>query len=184
MQDFRDNTKKELVGITGRLAGEIALLHSSRATPALVEHITVSAYGQKLPLNQVASLSTPDARTILVQPWDSSILAEIQKAIEASSVSLGVVPDEKFIRLTMPQLSEERRGEIVKALGKKIEEARISVRKVRDRVSKSFEEAFRAKEISEDEKFRSKEALQKIIDECIGAIRAMEEKKSKEILGL
>src|SRR3989344_6643536 len=132
MQDFRDNTKKELASIVARFSADIALLHSSRATPALVENIIVSAYGQKLPLKQVASLSTPDARTIVVQPWDPGILHEIQKAIEASHVGLGVSPDEKFIRLTMPQLSEERRAEVVKLLGKKVEEARIAVRKVRD----------------------------------------------------
>jgi ribosome recycling factor len=181
MLDSHNDIKNELEGIVARLSREIALLHSSRATPALVENILVSVYGQKMPINQVASLSAPDARTIIVQPWDTSILNEIQKAIELSHLGMGSSVDEKFIRLTMPQLSQERRKEILKVLGKTVEEARISVRRARDHHSKIIEEAEKNKEMSKDEKFRRKEALQKTVDEFNARIAALEAQKSQEI---
>ena len=106
-----------------------------------------------------------------------------QKAIENSHGGFGIAAEEKFIRLTLPLLSEERRREIIRTLGKKAEEARITIRRMRDQAQKSIEEAFRAKEISEDEKFRSKEALQKIIDTHIGAISSFEKRKTEEIEG-
>lgn len=181
MQDFQSSAKKDLEQITTRCAGDIMLLHSARATPALVEDIFVIAYNQKMPLKQVASLSTPDARTIMVQPWDAGLLPDIRKAIESSSLGMGIVPDEKGIRLTLPQLSEERRLEILKALGKKVEEVRIAIRRVRDHALKTIEEAFRANEISEDQKFRFKNELQKLIDMYVNRINDMEAKKSEEI---
>ena len=183
MPDFRTEIKKELEGITARLAADVALIHSARATPALVENLQVEIYGQKMPLNQVASLSAPDARTIIVQPWDPTALSHIRKAIENSSLGMGIIPDEKFLRLVLPQLSTERRAEILKTIGKKVEETRISIRRVRDHASKAIEGSFRAKELSEDEKFRRKESLQKTIDETIGVVGALEERKTKEIEG-
>lgn len=183
MQDFHNSARRDLEAILGKFMADISVLHSSRATPALVENITVSAYGQKLPLKELASLSAPDARTIVVQPWDLSILAEIQKAIVDSHLGMGSATDEKFIRLTMPQLSQERRREIIKVLGGKTEEARISMRRIRDHVLKSLEDAQRKKEISEDEKFRSKEAVQKLIDEYNARVLEGEAKKVREIEG-
>ena len=183
MQDFRNNLKRELEEIIARLTADTSVLHSSRATPALVENIRVSVYGQHMPLKELASLAAPDARTIIVQPWDLSIMPEIQKAIEMSHLSMGSSVDEKFVRLTMPQLSEERRKEILKVLGKKVEEARIAIRRARDTVMKSLEEAERSKEISEDEKFRSKDALQKTIDEYNKRAADLETKKAREIEG-
>ncbi len=183
MQEFVSNTKKDFENILAHLAREISTLHVSRATPALVEGIIINVYGQKMPLNQVASLSAPDARTIIVQPWDASILAEIQKGITESHISFSSSVEEKFVRLTMPQLSEERRREIIKHLGKKVEEARISIRRVRDQVQKSIEESERAKEISEDQKFRSKDSLQKLVDEYNKKIADIESKKINEIEG-
>jgi ribosome recycling factor len=184
MQELHNNTRKELENIAARLHGELAALHSSRATPALVENIPVTVYGQKMPLNQLASLSAPDARTIIVQPWDASILGDIQKAIADSHAGLSSSVEEKFIRLIMPHMSEERRREILKVLGKKVEEARISMRRVRDHALKSLEESERVKEISEDQKFRSKEAVQKLIDEYNKKMADVEVKKIKEIEGV
>lgn len=183
MQELQNNIKKELEAVLSRVTAEIAVLHSTRATPALVENIPVAAYGGKMPLKQVASLSVPDARTIIVQPWDTSLMPEIQKAIQASNLGMGSAVDEKFIRLNMPQLSEERRREVIKILGKKIEEGRISIRKVRDHAIKALEEQEKKKEISEDEKFRSKDTIQKIIDEFNKRASDLEEKKTREIEG-
>lgn len=181
MSDLQNNLKKELDAHVARLSSDMSLFHASRATPALVENILVAAYGQKMPLKELASLATPDARTILVQPWDLSIIAEIQNAIATSNLGMGTAVDEKFIRLTMPQLSEERRKETIKLVGKRVEEARISVRHVRDSAMKSIEEAEKRKEISEDEKFRQREAVQKIIDQCNKNILDLEAKKVRDI---
>ncbi|MDA1334666.1 MAG: ribosome-recycling factor [bacterium] len=181
MSDFQNNTKKDLEPILDHLNQEISVLHSSRATPALVENIQVDAYGSKLPIKEVASLATPDARTIVVQPWDPTMLGPLQTAIELSKLGMGMSVDEKFIRLTMPQLSEERRRETIKVLGKKVEESRIAVRRIRDKVVKSIEDAEKSKEISEDVKSREKDAVQKIINECNKKIAGIEEHKAKEI---
>lgn len=170
--------------IAARLADDLSSMHSARATPALVENIKVSAYGSALPIKELASLSAPDARTIVVQPWDAGILPEIQNALLQSHAGFGVSVDEKFIRLTLPQLSEERRREILKVLGKRAEEARIAVRHARDRFMKFVDDAERKKEISEDEKFRTKQALQKIVDESNKKIQDLEYKKDKEITGV
>lgn len=183
MQDFRTEAKKELDSIVVRLTADITLLHASRATPALVEDLSVQVYGQRMPLKQVASLSTPDARTIIVQPWDAGVLPEIRKAIESSHLGMSIVPDEKFLRLIMPQLSSERRAEILKVLGKRMEESRIAMRRIRDHAIKTIEEAFRAKEMSEDEKFRQKDALQKVIDAASSTMSDLEKRKVKEIEG-
>ena len=183
MQELYNKVKQELESVLGHVTGEVSMLHSTRATPALVEHILVTASNSKMPLNQVASLSTPDAKTILVQPWDLALLPEIQKAIVASSLGMGSAVDEKFIRLTMPQLSEERRREVIKVLGKKIEEARVTIRKVRDHAVERLEEREKNELISQDEKFRGKDAVQKIIDEFNGRAADLEEKKIKEIEG-
>jgi len=181
MQDLQNKVKKELESIVHRLTAEVALLHSGRATPALVEHVQVQAYGGKMPLREIASLSAPDAKTILVQPWDVSLLGDIQKALETAHRGLGMVVQETHVRLTLPMLSEERRKEILKLLGKKTEEARIAVRRVRDQAGKTLEETERNKEISEDQKFRAKETLQKIIDEYNTRIADIEQKKNADI---
>jgi len=183
MQELLNNTKKELESVLARLVSDISVIHSARATPALVENIMVPAYGNKMPLRELASLSTPDARTIIVQPWDTSVLSEIQNAFTSSNFGFGVAVDEKFIRLTMPQLSEERRGEILKVLGRIVEDSRISVRRVRDHAMKATEEMAKSKLISEDMKFRTRDGVQKLVDEFNKKILATEEKKAQEITG-
>ncbi len=181
MQDYQNNIKRELDLLAQRLSEDVASMHASRATPALVENVRVPAYGSTLPLKELASISAADARTLIVQPWDSGALAEIQNALAQSHSGFGVTADEKFIRVTIPQLSEERRREIIRALGKRVEEARIAVRSARDRAMKSLEEAERAKEISEDVKFRTKQAIQKIVDEYNKKSEDLQAKKEAEI---
>ena len=181
MQEYQNNLKKELDSVFARLAEDLATMHSARATPALVENIKVPAYGGTLPLKELASLSAPDARTIVVQPWDASVLPEIQNPLSQSHSGFGISVDEKFIRLTLPQMSEERRREVLKVLGKRVEEARIAIRHMRDRFMKSIEDAERKKEISEDDKFRTKQALQKTVDEYNKKIQDLESKKENEI---
>ncbi len=183
MQELLNNTKKELESMLARLVADISVIHSARATPALVENILVSVYGNRMPLRELASLAAPDARTIVIQPWDLSILLEIQNALVTSNPGFGVTVDEKFVRLTLPQLSEERRHEILKILGRKVEDTRVSVRRVRDHAMKSIEDMERSKLISEDMKFRTRDGVQKIVDEFNKKILAAEDKKAQEIKG-
>ncbi len=182
MQELQNNLKHELEAVLGHATSLVAALHSSRATPALVEDIFVMAYDSKMPLKQVASLSTPDARTIVVQPWDTALLGDIQRAIAGAGLGMSSTAEEKCVRLTMPQLSEERRHEAIKTLGKIIEESRVTMRRARDRAMKTLEEKERGKEISEDEKFRTKDAVQKIIDGYMGKLSELESKKTEEIM--
>jgi ribosome recycling factor len=183
MQDYQNDTKKELESVVAHLKKELTLIHATRANPVLVEDIAVSVYGQKMKIKELASLSTPDAKTLVIQPWDTGVIQELQKAIQNSNLGMSMAVEEKYIRLTMPQLSEERRHEVLKVLRKKIEEARISVRRVRDAKVKAIEEAERTKSISEDEKFRSKEKIQKLVDEVNLTIKDSENKKATEIGG-
>src|SRR3989344_7563041 len=106
MQEYQSNLKRDLDAIFLRLSEDLIAMHSARATPAIVENIKVPAYGSTLPLKELASLSAPDARTIVVQPWDSSVLLEIQNALASTHSGFGIAVDEKFIRLTLPQMSE------------------------------------------------------------------------------
>ncbi|MEK7649337.1 MAG: ribosome-recycling factor [Patescibacteria group bacterium] len=183
MQELLNNTKKELESTLARLVADISVIHSARANPALVENILVPAYGNKMPLRELASFSVPDARTIIVQPWDVSMLPEIQNAFVSSNFGFGVTVDEKFVRLTLPQLSEERRDEILKILGRKVEDTRIGVRRVRDHAMKSLEDMEKSKVISQDMKFRTRDGVQKLIDDFNKKILAAEEKKAQEISG-
>lgn len=181
MEDIYAQITKELAGILTWFQGEVAMLRTGRATPALVENIEVDYYGAKTPLKHIASLSTSDARTITIQPWDKNALAPIQKALEASSVNLAPIADKDTIRLVLPALTEERRRELLKLLGAKAEEARVRSRKIRDEAWKTAQERERVKQIREDEKFRAKDELQKKMDEFNKKLEEVKERKEKEI---
>lgn len=182
MQDIYTHVTSELESILFWFQGEIAVLRTGRATPALVENIEVDYYGEKTPLKHIASLSTPDARTITIQPWDKNALEPIQKALEASSVNLAPIADNDTIRLALPALTEERRKELLKLLGAKAEEARVRSRKVRDEAWRTAQERERSKQIREDEKFRAKDELQKRIDEFNKKLEEVKGRKEREII--
>lgn len=164
------------------LKSELAGLQTSRATPSLIEDLEVECYNQKMPLKQLAAIQAPESRLILIRPWDKSILKDIEKAINQSKLGLSPVVDEELIRLKIPPLSEERRRELVKILHEKVEECRISIRRQREEVWREIQELERKKEIPEDDKFRAKDELQKVIDEYNDKIEEMKKKKEKEIM--
>lgn len=181
MEDIYTRVTKELAGILTWFQGEIAALRTGRATPALVENIEVDYHGAKTPLKHIASLSTPDARTITIQPWDKAALEPIQKALEAFSVNLAPIADKDTIRLALPALTEERRKELLKLLGVKAEEARVRSRKTRDEAWKTVQRREKEKAIREDEKFRAKGELQKKIDEFNEKLDGAKERKERDI---
>lgn len=157
-------------------------LRTGRASTALLDDIRVEAYGQQMPLNQVASISTPDARSISVQPWDKGQLALIDRAIAASDLGLTPMNDGTRIILNIPPLTEERRKELVKKAHHMAEEARVAIRNVRRHTKDHFEKANKNKEMTDDEKSVVLEDLQKLTDKHIARVDEHMKKKEKEIM--
>lgn len=178
---MEDLTKK-LEDILLGLKTETASLRTGRATPALVENLEVEAYGEKQPLKALAAISTPGGREIAIQPWDKSLLSVIEKAIQASPLGLNPVADKDLIRLSIPALTEERKKDLIKILREKLEHARIQMRRIRDEAMKAIEAEEKAKNISEDERFRQKQEVEKKVGEYNKKIEELGEAKEKEIM--
>ncbi len=164
------------------LKNEYASIRAGRANPHLLDKLRVNYYGAPTPLQQVANVSVPEARMILIQPWESSLIKEIEKAILASD--LGITPnnDGKAIRLVFPELTEDRRKELVKDVKKKGEGAKVAMRNIRRDANETFKKAGKASEISEDEQKQLEEKMQKVTDKYVDFVDKAVEEKSKEIL--
>lgn len=192
--DFTD-TKALMQKAVDHFRVEVGAIRTGRAVPALVENIVCNAYGgtTRLTIKELGSISSSDAQTLIIQPWDPSVIGEIRQGILAANVGLTPVIDNNIIRISVPALTTERRQEYVKLLHQKIEEARISVRNIRQEKMRDIKELFEgnptsprlrgAGKISEDDKFRSEEELQKITDEFVLKIEEIGSKKETEILG-
>jgi ribosome recycling factor len=163
-------------------ARELATLRTGRASPALLEHIKVEYYGTTVPLNQLASISVPEPRLLVVQPWDRGATRAIEKAILQSELGLVPSSDGVVLRIPIPPLTEERRRELVRVARKHAEEGRVAVRNVRREAKETLEELEDVHEISEDQARRAQEELQKLTDRFIGEIDALLQKKEAEIL--
>lgn len=177
-----NNLKHKLNTIIEHLKNEIASLRTGRATSALVEDIEVQYYGSKTPLKAVAAISTPDPKQLVIQPWDKNAIQPIEKAIQSSQLGLQPVTDKDKIRISIPPLTEERRRELAKLLGKSLEEARIKIRQEREAAMRDIDKREKAKEISEDEKFRERQEIQKQIDEVNKVVEDIGAAKEKEIM--
>ncbi|MDP3046121.1 MAG: ribosome recycling factor [Chloroflexota bacterium] len=164
------------------LRTDLQTIRTGRASPALIERLHVEYYGVSTPLNQVASITVPEARMLVVQPWDKTALGAIEKAILKSDLGLNPTNDGKLIRVMIPYLSEERRRELIKLVHKKVEEGHVAVRNCRRDAQESLEKAEKAKEFSEDELKRAKERLQKITDSFIEKVDETGQVKQEEIL--
>jgi ribosome recycling factor len=159
----------------------IQKIKTGRANAGLVEDVKVDYFGSKTPLMHMASINTPDASTIEIEPWDKSQLSSVEKAIQESDLGLNPSNDGRVVRLKMPEMTEERRNEMVKVLSKRTEEARIRIRRIREDFWDEAQKKEKEGEISEDEKFSIKESLQEIVDEYNQKIEEIEEKKEEEI---
>jgi len=164
------------------LKREFSKLRTGRASTALLDGIRVDCYDTQMPLDQVASLSVPESRLILIKPWDQSIIGEIEKSILKSELGLTPMNDGKMIRIPIPPLTEERRKELAKLAKKMAEEGKISIRNHRREANEYLKELKNEKEISEDEAFRGQEEVQKITDEFIKKIDEITSEKEKEIM--
>ncbi len=163
------------------LKQDISGLRTGRASAAMVEEVHVEAYGSRQPLKAVASISVSDPKTLIVEPWDKSLLAVIEKGVRDSDVGINPVNDGRLIRLCLPELTIERRQELIKVLHQKLENARISLRKVREEVRNMIQEGEKDKTISEDEKYRLQEELDKMVKDFNERVKEVGENKEKEI---
>ncbi|MDE2399825.1 MAG: ribosome recycling factor [Patescibacteria group bacterium] len=183
MQYNFSNFKTELKKVEEFLGKEYRELNIGRASPMVLDSVVVESYGSFVPLKNVASVSIEDPKTLRIAPWDKTQIKGIEKAIAGSNLGLSVVVDDLGMRVIFPQLTTESRQTLVKVLKEKLEESRITVRRERESVWKDVESKEEKSEMTEDEKFRAKDELQKIIDEVNGNLEATFEKKQKEIMG-
>lgn len=182
VSDIINKYEEKFQKVISHFLAEAAKVRTGRANAALVDGILVDYYGSKTPLKQVASINIPEPRMIIIQPWDKGSLANIEAAIRKSDLGINPVNDGQIIRLAIPPLNEERRMELSKSLNKMAEESKVSVRNIREDIWKEIQEKEKSGELSEDEKFRDKDALQKVVDEYNKKIEEIREKKEKEIM--
>lgn len=178
LRDAEERMKKAVEA----LRGDLMTYRTGRASPALVERLRVEYYGTPMPLNQLATISAPDPHLITIKPYDPTALSEIEKAILKSDLGLTPQNDGQMIRLPVPQLTAERRKEMVKLAAKRAEEARVAVRNVRRDALEELREMEKEKLISEDEFFRTKDRVQELTDKYIEIVDEVGRAKEKEIL--
>jgi len=182
VKSFETPMKAEMEGPLKHFDGELVKIRTGRAHTSLVEDIQVAVYGQEpMPLKNLAGLTAVDSRTITIQPWDATIIADIEKAIKASDSGLTPANDGAFIRITLPEISTARRDDLVKVLGKKLEECRIAIRNVRKDFNNLIRDAKKDKKISENFYNRLEDSLQKITDSYIEQAEQRATKKEKDI---
>lgn len=181
-KDIINKIKPEINKTIEHLKNELGGLQVGRATPALVENIEVDCYGQRLPIKQLGSILNPEPRILLIQPWDKTILKDIEKAISTSRPGLSAAVDGENVRINVASLTEERRKELLAIMSDKLEQARIAIRLRREKAWKEIQDLTREGQIREDDKFRAKDELQKVVDEYNEKIEEMGESKEKEIM--
>ena len=163
---------------------DLSEIRAGRANPAILNKINISYYGVPTPINQVAGISVPEARMIVIQPWDVSVLKEIEKAILASDIGINPNNDGKVIRLNFPELTEERRKELVKDIKKIAEESKVSIRSIRREGMDMVKNLNKTSQITEDELERDEDAIQKLTDKYIDQIDKILAEKEKEVMSV
>jgi ribosome recycling factor len=184
MQDVVKDLEARMQAAVDLLAREFSGVRTGRANTALLDSVRVDAYGVPTPINQMASLSVPDPRTLIIQPWDTSQIAAIEKAILKSDLGLTPGNDGKVVRLTLPSLTEERRKQLAKTVGKLAEEARVAVRNVRRDANDRLKALAKDKKVSQDEERRGHDQIQKTTDRFIAKVDELTKKKEQEILAI
>jgi len=180
-KEIIDKIKPELDKVINFLERELARIRTGRATPSLVEDIVVECFGQKFPLKQLAAISTPESKQILIQPWDRSYIEGIVSALGKTGIGASSVVDKDIIRINLPPLTEDYRKELLRLLSDKQEEARKTIRRWREEAWSEIQEGAKEGGIREDDKFRAKDELQDLIDEYNKKIEELGEKKKKEV---
>lgn len=174
--------KEKIKGIEDWLKKEYQSIRTGQATPSILDGISVESYGSMMPINQVANIGIEDPKTLKITPWDATVTKEIEKAIQTSDLGLSVRVDDSGLRVIFPPLTAERRTMFVKLAKEKLEDAKISVRKEREKTLKDFDAKEEAGAVTEDEVKRLRNELQKMIDEINKKLEEIKDKKEKEIL--
>lgn len=175
---YEDKMKKSIQNFNQ----ELDTIRAGRANPHMLDKITVEYYGADTPLNQVANITIPEARMIVIQPWDSNTLKSIEKAIQASDLGINPANDGKVLRLNLPPLTEERRKILTKDVKKKSEDAKIAIRNIRREAMDTFKKAQKNNEITEDELNINENKIQKLTDKYVSEIDKLTDEKNKEIM--
>ncbi len=181
IKDLLKETEDRMNKAVDALRDNLMTIRTGRASPALVERLSVEYYGTLTPLNQMATISVPEPRLLAIRPWDPTALADIERAILKSELGLTPSNDGKIIRLSIPRLTEERRQELVKVVGKQVEEGKIAVRNIRRNAIEDLRELESEKLISEDEFYRTKDDVQEITDKFVARMDEIGRDKEREI---
>jgi ribosome recycling factor len=182
MSETQNAAEERMKKTLTSLKDGFSALRTGRASAALFDKLRVDAYGEKTPVNQVANISVPEARLVVIQPWDKALIGEIEKAIRTSELSLNPSNDGKIIRISIPPLTGERRKELVKIAKNNAEQSRVAVRNIRRDGNEELKKLLKDSKITEDEESKSVEELQKLTDVYIGKLNQILEEKEKEIM--
>lgn len=182
LTDVKNDARKRMKKTIQVLEGDLQSIRAGRANPSLLDRISVEYYGQMTPLNQIAGVSAPEPRLLMIQPWDANVIPDIEKAILKSDLGLNPSNDGKVIRLVIPQLTEERRKELIKVVKKDGENSKIAVRNIRRELMDLVKDQEKAKEITEDERVTAEKEIQDLTDKHIKEIDDVVENKEKELL--
>ena len=178
MYDEYENRMKKTIEV---LQSQYSAIRAGRANPTILDQVKVDYYGTPTPINQIASVSTPDPRTLVIQPWDASSLKVIEKTISASELGINPANDGRVIRLVFPQPTEERRKELIKQVSKQAEESKVAIRNIRRDAVEDFKAQKKKGEITEDDLTDTEKDIQKLTDKYVGEIDKVAEKKESEI---
>lgn len=179
-----DNIEIEMNKTIENLQEKFSEVRAGRANPAILNKVQIEYYGTPTPINQVASVSVPEARLIVIQPWDKSLLSQIEKAINVADIGINPMNDGQVIRLAFPELTEDRRKELSKDIKKMSEESKVAIRNIRRDMMEEVKKQLKDSEISEDEERAKEENIQKITDKFIGKIDEITDKKINEIMSV
>ncbi|HYQ90512.1 MAG TPA: ribosome recycling factor [Candidatus Competibacteraceae bacterium] len=182
IEDIKKDAAARMAKSIDSLKHDLVKLRTGRAHTSLLDHITVSYYGSDVPLNQVASITVGDARTLVVTPWEKNLVPAIEKAILASDLGLNPATAGTVIRIPLPPLTEERRRDLIKLVRQEGENARVAVRNIRREANADLKELLKEKEITEDEERRAQEAIQKLTDKAIGDVDKVLAAKEAELM--
>jgi len=175
-------TRHKMKAAIEHTQAEFASIRTGRANPALLDKITVNYYGTNVPVNQVANISAPEPRLLVIAPWDKSMVPEIQKAITSSDLGLNPSSDGSLLRIPLPALTEERRKDLVKVVGKKTEEGKIAIRNIRREAIEELRKREKKHEISEDDLHRVQDEVQKLTDEFVAELDELHSAKEEELM--
>ncbi len=180
--DIIDQKQTEFAKIVDHLKSELATLRTGRANASLVENLNVEYYGAPTPLMTIAQITIPEPRQIAIQPYDKNALKDIEKAVQGSNLGINPVNDGNYVRLTIPQMTEERRKDLVKIVSQMAEKSRVAVRNVREEIWKEIQRMEKDGKISEDDMRAGKDELQRVVDKFNDEIKQVAETKEKEVM--